>query len=227
MATAIRISDVWKTYYGGTAREVNAVKGINIEIEEGTVTALGGASGSGKTTILSIIGLLTQPSRGRVFLGEQDITNYSEVFRTRIRREQIGFVFQAQYLLPQLTAVENVSLPKVCTDMSREDAEELARERLEQLGLGHRLDFRAAELSGGELQRVSIARSLMNEPRILIADEPSSSIDEALTKDLLKTLREMVDSSGLTVVVASHDPLVLEWADRVYSMHDGAIVERK
>ena len=227
MAAAIRISDVWKTYYGGTAREVNAVKGINIEIEEGTVTALGGASGSGKTTILSIIGLLTQPSRGRVFLGEQDITNYSEVFRTRIRREQIGFVFQAQYLLPQLTAVENVSLPKVCTDMSREDAEELARERLEQLGLGHRLDFRAAELSGGELQRVSIARSLMNEPRILIADEPSSSIDEALTKDLLKTLREMVDSSGLTVVVASHDPLVLEWADRVYSMHDGAIVERK
>lgn len=227
MVTAIATHGVWKTYYAGSAREVNAVKEISIEIEAGTVTALGGASGSGKTTLLSIIGLLTQPSRGRVVLGNQDVTEFSEVFRTRIRREQIGFVFQAQYLLPQLTAVENVSLPKLCTDMTREEAEDLARLRLEQLGLGHRLDFRAAELSGGELQRVSIARSLMNSPQILIADEPSSSIDEALTRDLLNALREMVISKGLTVIVASHDPLVLDWADVVYGMHDGEIVDSK
>lgn len=224
MVAAITTHDVWKTYYGGSPREVNAVRGIDVKIEESTVTALGGASGSGKTTLLSIIGLLTQPSRGRVFIGEQNITDYSEVFRTKIRREQIGFVFQAQYLLPQLTAVENVSLPKLCTEMAREDAEELARDRLEQLGLGHRLDFRAAELSGGELQRVSIARSLMNSPRILIADEPSSSIDEALTREVLSILREMVESSGLTVIVASHDPLVLDWADVVHSMRDGEIL---
>ncbi|MHA1924367.1 MAG: ABC transporter ATP-binding protein [Candidatus Thorarchaeota archaeon] len=225
MAGIIHTEGVWKTYGQGSPREVNAVKDISIEIVKGEITALGGPSGSGKTTVLSLLGLLTKPTKGYVYLEEKEISSLSEVYRTRVRRERIGFIFQAQYLIPQLTSVENVALPKLCTDMSRADAEDLAKEKLTSLGMGNRLDFRVAELSGGEQQRVSIARALMNSPDILIADEPSSSIDEALTKDLLATLRGMSEEKGLTVIVASHDPMVLSWSDRLYQMQDGNLVE--
>ena len=225
--TAIRTEEVSKTYGVNTPRQVNAVRKVSITIEEGTITAFGGPSGSGKTTLLSLIGLLTRPSEGKVFLGDHEVSQFSEVFRTKMRRDEIGFIFQTQYLIPQLTAVENVALPKLCTDISRDDAEKLARGKLIEVGLEQRLDFRVAELSGGELQRVSIARSLMNSPQILIADEPSSSIDEALTKEVLATLKSMVEDEGLTVVVASHDPIVLNWADVLYKMHDGEIISEK
>ena len=223
----IRTESVWKTYGIDTPRQVDALRDVSVTIEKGTITAFGGPSGSGKTTLLSLIGLLTRPSMGKVFLNEQEVSQYSEVYRTMMRRDEIGFIFQAQYLIPQLTAVENVALPKLCTDISRDDAEEQARVKLIEVGLEQRLDFRVAELSGGELQRVSIARSLMNNPRILIADEPSSSIDEALTREVLSTLKKMVEDEDLTVVVASHDPIVLDWADTVYSMHDGELVNGK
>jgi len=224
---AIRTEEVSKTYGMNTPRQVDAVRDVSITISEGTITAFGGPSGSGKTTLLSLIGLLTRPSKGKVFLGDHEVSQFSEVFRTKMRRDEIGFIFQAQYLIPQLTAVENVALPKLCTDVSRDDAEDLARGKLIEVGLEHRLDFRVAELSGGELQRVSIARSLMNSPRILIADEPSSSIDEALTREVLATLKSMVEDEGLTVVVASHDPIVLNWADVLYKMHDGEVISEK
>ncbi len=225
--TAIRTEDVWKTYGMNTRRQVDAVRDVSVTIEAGSITAFGGPSGSGKTTLLSLIGLLTRPSRGKVFLGDNEVSQFSEVFRTKMRRDEIGFIFQAQYLIPQLTAVENVALPKLCTDVSRDDAENLARTKLIEVGLEQRLDFRVAELSGGELQRVSIARSLMNSPKILIADEPSSSIDESLTKEVLATLKKMVEDEGVTVVVASHDPIVLNWADVLYKMHDGEIIIEK
>lgn len=225
MTSAIRTENVWKTYHSGSPRQVDAVRDISIEIEEGTIAAFGGPSGSGKSTALSLIGLLTRPSQGKVYLGTEDVSKLSEVFRTKMRRETIGFIFQTQYLIPQLSATENVALPLLCTDISRSKAEEIAKERLISVDMEHRLDFRVVELSGGELQRVSIARALMNNPKILIADEPSSSIDEALTKELLNTLRTMVDDEGLTVVVASHDPMVLQWADVRHLLHDGQIVQ--
>jgi len=224
MTSAIRTENVWKTYHPGTPRQVDAVKDVTIEIEEGTITALGGPSGSGKSTALSLIGLLTRPSQGKVYLGTEEVSSLSEVFRTKMRRDTIGFIFQTQYLIPQLTAIENVALPLLCTDISRSEAEKMASERLISVDMEHRLDFRVAELSGGELQRVGIARALMNNPRILIADEPSSSIDQKLTKELLNTLRTMVNEESLTVVVASHDPVVLDWADVRYHLHDGQIV---
>ncbi|MHA2384829.1 MAG: ABC transporter ATP-binding protein, partial [Candidatus Thorarchaeota archaeon] len=223
MVGIIRTEGVWKTYGQGSPREVNAVRDISIDIVKGEITALGGPSGSGKTTILSLLGLLTKPTKGCVYLEEKELSSLSEVYRTKVRRERIGFIFQAQYLIPQLTSVENVALPKLCTDMSRADAESLAKEQLTSLGMENRLDFRVAELSGGEQQRVSIARALMNSPDILIADEPSSSIDEALTKDLLATLKEMSEEENLTVIVASHDPMVLSWSDRIYRLQDGSL----
>ncbi len=217
---------VWKIYGKDTPRQVDAVSDVSVEITRGSVTAFGGPSGSGKTTLLSILGLLTKPTSGRVFLDKEEYTDVSDIYRTKMRRNKIGFVFQAQYLIPHLTSVENVALPMLCTDISRKDAENLAKGQLETLGLEHRLDFRVAELSGGEQQRVSIARSLMNKPSILIADEPSSSIDEKLTLELLSTLRQMVDEESLTVLVASHDSRVLDWADVVYRMRNGSIVQR-
>lgn len=225
MDVAVRTEGLWKTYGIDTPRRVDAVQDVTIKIEKGVVTAFGGASGSGKTTLLSMIGLLTRPSKGQLFVGQEDLSTISEMFRTKIRRDRIGFVFQSQHLIPQLTALENVILPKLCTDTSPRDAEKIARERLIELGMKHRLDFRVAELSGGEAQRVSIARSLMNSPEILIADEPSSSIDEALARDLLALLRKMVEEEKLTVIVASHDPMVLDWADRVFRMRAGTLVE--
>lgn len=225
MTLAIRTENVWKTYNSGTPRQVDAVRDVTIEIEKGTIAALGGPSGSGKSTALSLIGLLTRPSKGKVYLGTEEVSGISEVFRTKMRRDTIGFIFQTQYLIPQLSATENVALPLLCTDISRSEAERIAKEKLVSVDMEHRLDFKVAQLSGGELQRVSIARALMNNPQILIADEPSSSIDEALTKELLNTLRTMVDDEGMTVVVASHDPMVLQWADVQHLLHDGQIVQ--
>ncbi len=224
MKAVVRVEDVWKTYGMGSPREVHALRGVSLTVEEGIVTAIAGPSGSGKTTLLSIMGLLTVPSKGRVYLKDQEMSGFSEIYRTRLRREEIGFVFQSQYLLPHLTAVENVALPLLATDISISEAEHIARDRLIMLGMEHRLDFKVAELSGGEQQRVSIARAMMNDPTILIADEPSSSIDEELTRELLSLLRAMVEETGLTVIVASHDPIVLDWADVRFNMRDGRIV---
>jgi len=224
MIPVVRTEDVWKSYGAGGPRQVDAVRGISVEIEKARVTAIGGPSGSGKTTLLSLIGLLVRPTKGRILFGDKDLSFVSEVYRTRVRRERIGFIFQAQYLIPQLTAIQNVALPKLCMDIPGSEAERMAIEKLSALGMGHRLQFRVAELSGGEQQRVSIARSLMNSPEILIADEPSASIDEDLTAELLSALREMVDEQGLTVIVASHDPRVLGWADQRLNMRDGRIV---
>jgi len=220
----VHTEEVWKIYGSAGAHLVEAVNDVTIEIEEGKVTAFGGPSGSGKSTLLGLIGLLTKPTRGKVFVDNEELSALSEVYRTKIRREKIGFIFQANYLIPQLTAVENVALPKICTDTTRSDAEKAAREKLIALDMGDRLNFRVAELSGGEQQRVSIARSLMNSPKILIADEPSSSIDEKLTEELLTSLRRMADEESLTVIVATHDQRVLSWADQLYTMKEGKIV---
>jgi len=224
LKAVVRVEDVWKTYGVGTPREVHALRGVSLTVEEGIVTAIAGPSGSGKTTLLSIMGLLTVPSKGKVYLKDQEMSGFSEIYRTRLRREEIGFVFQSQYLLPHLTAVENVALPLLATDISISEAEHIARDRLIMLGMEHRLNFKVAELSGGEQQRVSIARAMMNDPTILIADEPSSSIDEELTGELLSLLRAMVEETGLTVIVASHDPIVLDWADVRFNMRDGRII---
>ncbi len=226
-ASIIQAEGVWKTYGAGGSRQVDALRNISLEIERGTCTAIAGPSGSGKTTLLSILGLLTRPSRGRLLIDGEEVSQVSEVFRTRVRRENIGFVFQAQYLIPRLTAVENVAIPQLCTDVSRREAEAAAEKILVQLGLESRAEFPVEQLSGGEQQRVSIARGLINSPRVLIADEPSASMDDALISELLSLLREMSSQRGMTVVVASHDSRVLDWSDTVYSLRSGELAEKR
>lgn len=224
MDAIIATENLWKTYGMETPRRVDAVRDVSISIERGQVTAIGGPSGSGKTTLLSLIGLLIRPTRGEVVIENMEVSRVSELYRTQLRREKIGFIFQSQYLIPQLTSVENVALPLLCTDISRAKAEERARELLNEMEMTERSDFKVAELSGGEQQRVSIARALIRSPEILIADEPSSSIDRMLTDNLLDIIRTMVRKRNLTVIVASHDSVVLDWADIVMTMSDGMIV---
>lgn len=225
MGYIIRTENISKVYDSTVGRTVDALMDVTIDIEEQKVTAIGGVSGSGKSTLLSVVGLLTKPSSGKVYIEEREVSTFSEVYRTKIRRNRIGFIFQAQYLLPHMTSIENVALPMLCTDTSRVEAENKAKTLLSKLNMDHRLDFRVAELSGGEQQRVSIARSLVNSPRLLIADEPSSSIDDKLTEELLATLRTMTEQEGLTVIVASHDKRVLDWADNIYILKDGRVVD--
>ncbi|TXT56464.1 MAG: ABC transporter ATP-binding component [Candidatus Thorarchaeota archaeon] len=224
MEVIIRTEGVWKSFGQNGPRHVDAVKDVTVEIIRGKKTALGGPSGSGKTTLLGLMMLLTTPSKGKVYIEGEDVSRFSEVFRAKIRREKIGLILQANYLIPHLTAIENVALPKLCTDMAKSRAEDIARDKLEQLDLGHRLHFKVAELSGGEQQRVSIARALVNNPKILIADEPGSSIDKKLTWNLLKLLDDMVKNNAMTIVLASHNQLILDWADRSYMMDEGKIV---
>ncbi len=224
MDTAVRTESVSKLYRSGRT-QVAALRDVSLTIKKGIVTVIAGPSGSGKTTLLSIIGLLARPSEGHVYLRDREVSGISDIFRSKMRQQEIGFVFQNQYLLPQLTAVQNVALPCLATDMARGEAERLAREQLSRLGLEDRLDFRVAELSGGEQQRVSIARGLMNNPSILIADEPSSSMEQDLVEYLLDLLRAMCETRGLTVIVASHDPLVLDWGDEVYRLSQGELVD--
>ncbi|MBD3406040.1 MAG: ATP-binding cassette domain-containing protein [Candidatus Lokiarchaeota archaeon] len=224
MNAIITTKNVWKSFGREESRKVDAVKDVTIEILKGRKTALGGPSGSGKTTLLGLMMLLTTPTKGKIFIEGEDVSMISEVFRAKIRREKIGLILQANYLLPHLTAVENVALPKLCTDVPRKQAEKIARDKLEQLDLGHRLSFRVAELSGGEQQRVSIARALINNPKILIADEPGSSIDKKLTMDLLKLLDKMVKDDAMTIILASHNSRILDWADQTFMMDEGKIV---
>ena len=226
MVGIIRTEGVWKTYGQGSPREVNAVRDISIDIVKGEITALGGPSGSGKTTILSLLGLLTKPTKGSVYLEERELSSLSEVYRTKVRRERIGFIFQAQYLIPQLTSVENVALPKLCTDMSRADAESLAKEQLTSLGMENRLDFRVAELSGGEQQRVSIARALMNSPDILIADEPTTALDVTIQAQILDLMKELIVKFRTSILIITHDlGIIAELCDRIAVMYSGNIVE--
>ncbi len=224
MTAYVRTEEVWKTYRRPTGERVDAIKGVTIELEEGAFTAIIGPSGSGKTTLLNLIGLVSTPNKGRIIIDDVDLTNTSDIYRMRVRREKIGYAFQSQYLIPHLTAVENAALPKLCTDTTRAQAERMAIEILTKLDLRDRLEFRVAELSMGEQYRVNIARALINRPKLFIADEPTSAMDRTMAEKLMSLLVEMCKKDHVTVVVASHDPIVLNSAERIFELRDGMLV---
>ena len=222
METIIETQNLWKIY-GTSIQEVNAIQNVSIQIPYGKITCIAGPSGSGKSTLLALIGLLTYPSRGQVILEGESLTGMSEITLTKIRREKYGFILQYQYLLPHFTALENVRLPLLARDTSHKDASRRATEVLEQLNLKKRLDFRVTQLSGGEAQRVCIARALVSNPSILIADEPSSNIDSNLTEEILQLILDLKKDRGLTVIMASHDPQVIKVAENEIGLKDGCI----
>ena len=216
----VRLADVRKTYdLGGT---VEALAGVSLALDEGSYTAVMGPSGSGKSTLLNLVGALDTPDEGHVAVAGHDVDTDSEDDRAAIRGTEIGFVFQTFNLMPRSNAVENVTLPLVFDDWSRDRRRERAREVLERVGLGDRLDHRPTELSGGQRQRVAIARALAPDPSVVLADEPTGNIDTETGSEIMTLLGE-VHARGNTVLLVTHERRIAEHADRIVHIRDGVI----
>jgi putative ABC transport system ATP-binding protein len=220
----IELRDIHKTYYLGEV-DLPVLKGVSLNIACGELVALMGASGSGKSTLMNILGCLDHPTSGEYWLDGQDITQLSATGRARLRNRTIGFVFQSFNLLPRTTALENVLMPLTYTkeNLSEHQMKQRAIELLERVGLADRFDHQPSQLSGGEQQRVAIARSLVNRPRILLADEPTGNLDSRTSEELLQMFQQFNDIDGITIILVTHDPGVAKHAQRVIHMKDGLI----
>jgi lipoprotein-releasing system ATP-binding protein len=218
------LHQVERRYHQGEAT-LEILKNAELAVWPGQSVALVAPSGSGKSTLLHIAGLLEHPDGGEVYLDGQPTATLSDSARTRLRRNSIGFVYQAHHLLPEFSAVENVMLPQMLRGLARNDARARATELLSYLGLGERLTHRPAELSGGEQQRVAIARAVANVPRLLLADEPTGNLDPRTSDHVFRALSELIKASGLTVVLATHNMEIAARMDRRVTIRDGQIVE--
>ena len=222
----LELANIRKVFNQGQHNEYWALKGIDLEIPPARVSVLKGPSGSGKTTLLTILGCLARPSEGRVRLNGEDISGLPERFLTEIRRRTFGFIFQQFNLIRGLSAIENIILPGYPGGTPRAQLLARAEVLLADLQLAHRRDAKVEWLSGGEQQRVAICRALINDPQILVADEPTANLDSKLSAEFLAILRRLAEA-GRTVILTSHDPLVVESevVDRVYSLRDGQLIE--
>ena len=220
----IELGQVSKAFNQGRENEYWALRGVDLEIRERQVTALRGPSGSGKTTLLNHIGCLARPTSGRVRLLGEDISSLPERFLTDLRRRTFGFVFQRFNLIQGLSALENILLPAYPQGRPYRELQDRAGSLLTFLRLEHRAQARVEWLSGGEAQRVAIARALINNPTVLIADEPTANLDTALSRELLDYLKAL-KAQGRTIIITSHDPLIFEsgLVDRVVDMRDGRL----
>ncbi len=214
------LDDIAKVYNPGTPAEVGVLDGASLSLAAGEVVALVAPSGAGKSTLLHVAGLLDAPTRGTVRLLGQAATGLGDRARTRLRRDTVGFVYQFHHLLPEFSALENVVLPQRAAGVGRGEAAARAQELLDSVGLGHRLDHRPAELSGGEQQRVAFARALANRPRLLLADEPTGNLDPATSGRVFDILLARVRETGLAALIATHNPELAARMDRV--LHLGA-----
>jgi ABC-type lipoprotein export system ATPase subunit len=211
--------------YGRSASLVHAVDGVDLTVAPGETVAIMGPSGCGKSTLLYLLGGLDRPTAGDIWLDGQDITRMSERTLARLRREAVGFVFQAFHLMDELTAVENVELPALLAGRSPRTARKRAEELLERVGLANRARFLPTALSGGQRQRVAVARALVADPLVVLADEPTGNLDSASTRDVLQ-LFDQLHRAGQTLVIVTHDVQVAATADRMISMSDGAFIKQ-
>ncbi|MFD9878362.1 ABC transporter ATP-binding protein [[Kitasatospora] papulosa] len=220
----VRVEDLRRSYGTGAAA-VHALRGVSFEVPRGELVALKGRSGSGKTTLLNLVGGLDTPDGGRITVGGTDLAGLDEDGLLELRRDRIGFIFQSFGLIPILTAAENVGVPMRLRKTDPHEREERVALLLSLVGLGDHTRQRPGELSGGQQQRVAIARALANRPALLIADEPTGQLDAETGLAVMQLLRAVVRSEGVTVLVATHDPQLLSFADRVLELSDGHIVE--
>lgn len=217
----IKVKNLEKVYGRGLTA-VHALKGINIEVESGEFVAVMGRSGAGKSTLLHILGLLDMPTGGEIHIENADVLRLSEKERTRFRLEKLGYVFQEYSLLGELTILENVYLPALCSSHQK-DCKKRAAQMLEIVGLGERLNHYPNEISGGEQQRVAIARALINKPKILFADEPVASLDVASAKVVLELFTKLNEELSQTIVMVTHEPEDKKYVERVIWLKDGLV----
>ncbi len=221
---ALHLEAVQRRYRQGDA-VLEILRNVTLSVWPGESVALVAPSGAGKSTLLQIAGLLEHPDGGEVFVGSQGTTGLPDADRTRIRRTEIGFVYQFHHLLPEFSALENVMLPQMICGLDKREARKRSMELLTFLGLGRRLEHRPAELSGGEQQRVAIARAVANAPRILLADEPTGNLDPTTADHVFATLSKLVNASGFAAIIATHNMDLAARMHRRVTIRDGAVVE--
>lgn len=226
MSSIITAEDISRSFVSGR-ETVHALKNINMSVERGTLTMLKGRSGSGKTTLMNIFGALDMPTGGRVYFEEKELTGIPEKDRDEIRRTGMGFVFQSVALIAMMSAYENVELGLRIAGYNAEQRKQRAEECLNLVGLGKRMHHRPHELSGGEQQRVAIARAIAHKPRIVFADEPTAELDTQMGLQIVKLFKDLVRSEGVTILMTTHDPGMMDIADRVYSLEDGELSDEQ
>jgi putative ABC transport system ATP-binding protein len=220
----IDVRDLRKIYHLGKV-DVAAVNGVTLRIERGEFTAIMGHSGSGKSTFMNLIGCLDRPTSGQYFLEGEDVAQMSGDQLAAVRNARIGFVFQGFNLLTRTSALENVELPMLYAGVSTPDRKRRATAALEMVGLGDRLDHNPNELSGGQQQRVAIARALVNDPSLILADEPTGNLDSRSSEELLGVFQSLNKEHGITIVMVTHEPDVAEWTQRTVFFRDGVVVD--
>jgi ABC-type antimicrobial peptide transport system, ATPase component len=218
----IRLIDVHKTYETGDVR-VHALRGVTLDIERGGFVAIMGASGSGKSTMMNILGCLDRPSRGQYFLDGVEVSGFSKDERADIRNRKLGFVFQGFNLLKRTSALENVELPLIYSNVPAEERTRRSQQALEVVGLGHKAASQPNQLSGGQQQRVAIARALVNRPSLLLADEPTGNLDSHTSTEIMAVF-ERLNDQGITVVLVTHEPDIAQYSKRMVAMKDGRII---
>ncbi len=216
----IEVKDVHK-YFG----KLQVLKGIDLKVEKGEIVTIVGKSGAGKTTLLHIIGTLLRPEQGKVLFDGHNVFEFKNDKLAQFRNQHIGFVFQFHHLLPEFTALENVCIPGYIARRNPKEVEDKAKELLDFLGVGDRLDHKPSQLSGGEQQRVAVARALINNPTVVLADEPSGNLDTANKEELHKLFFRLRDEYGQTFVIVTHDEQLASLSDRIVHLRDGQIVD--
>lgn len=222
MAKILQVQNIKKSYHMGRV-VVPALRGVSFDVEEGEFLTVLGPSGSGKSTLLHLIGCLDRPDEGEILFEGRNVLILNDDELAELRLKRIGFVFQFFNLLPRLTALENVKIPLALAGISDKEADERARKLLELVGLGKRLNHRPSELSGGEQQRVAIARALINNPKLVLADEPTGNLDTKSGWEIVNLMRKLNEDIGQTFIVVTHDPQIAEAADRIIYLKDGLI----
>ena len=219
----LELRDLSKTYFEGKPNEIKVLDGASLTPQAGEVVGLIAPSGAGKSTLLQIAGLLDNPTSGEVWISGNEAGQAKDKERTRLRREQIGFIYQFHHLLPEFSAVENISLPQRANGVSKVEADERAKALLDRVGLAERYDHRPAELSGGEQQRVAFCRALANGPKLLLADEPTGNLDPETSETVFSVLMELVRETGLSALIATHNHELAARMDRVVQLAAGKV----
>lgn len=222
----LKLTDISKSYLSSSGETLPILKGVSLELGTGDSIAIVGPSGSGKSTLLNIIGTLDRPSSGTVLLNGRDITKLDDVALAEVRNRDIGFIFQSHHLLPQCTVLENVLVPTLASkDKSmRENALKRANQLLDRVGLKGRLDHRPGQLSGGERQRVAVVRALINQPKILLADEPTGALDQVSARNLANLLTDLNREENVTLILVTHGPDLAQRMNRTYEIQEGRLL---